>query len=151
MKAHKITNPLWLGQIAPRIEAFIKKMDIACFSYPAFFTYLQGCIQYGGNHSEVWVVFDDANEPVAIMHFFVKGLPYVGVVCCDFVYSWTPNKEPFQLLADEYIEFGKRSRCLFYEGCAINDRVYKIISKAFDDRGYDLKNTGIINFLGRKK
>lgn len=149
MKATQIKNPVWLGQIAPRIEKFVRKLGVESMTYETLYAYLSNSIQYGGGGSEFWVVFNNAT-PIAAMHFFVRGLPYRGVVCCDFVYSWTNHKGAFQLLADEYMEFGKKMRCPYYEGYAIDERVFRIVNKAFKDRGYDLNNTGMINFLGRK-
>jgi len=151
MKALKITNALWLGQIGNMIADFNKIIDIETIGYEQLFTYFANTVQFGRDLVEFWVVFDDENKPVAFAHWMVKGLPHRGVVYCDFIYSASKDPAIADTLMTEFEEFGKRSRCSYGEGDATNDVTFRLFSKIAEKRGYDVKRTKQINFLMRKK
>jgi hypothetical protein len=149
MKLYKITNPLWLTAIAPRVDEFIKKIDIDGITYDSMMVYLRQCVQFGGTVNEFWVVVDE--EPVAFANFGVRGLPHIGKVMCDYIYSWSKSHEPVMMLMGEFAEFGKRNRCLIYEGDAISEFTFRAFRKAASKLGYELKKRENIQFMGRKK
>uniref|UniRef100_A0A6H1ZNF4 Acetyltransferase n=1 Tax=viral metagenome TaxID=1070528 RepID=A0A6H1ZNF4_9ZZZZ len=151
MKALKITNTLWLGQIGNLIADFNKIIDIETIGYEQLFTYFSNTVQFGGNLFEFWVVFDDENKPAAFAHWLVRALPHRGVVYCDFIYSASKSPEIANLLMTEFEEFGKRSRCTIGEGDATDEVTFRLFSKISEKRGYDVKRTKRINFLMRKK
>lgn len=150
MKALKITNPLWLGQLGPKIESFVKKIKVAGITYESLYAYFVQSIQYGGEMSEFWVVFDNG-QPVAFAHWLVRGLPHIGKVYCDFIYSWTKQKEPASLLLDEFINFGKKHRAPIYEGDATSEVTFRVFRKIAHTKGYDLEKSNHVNFVGRKR
>jgi hypothetical protein len=152
MKALKITNPLWLGQIGPKIDSFVKKINVAGITYESLYSYFAQSIQHGGEMSEFWCVFDEEQrQPVAFAHWLVRGLPHIGKVYCDFVYSWTKQREPASLLIDKFIDFGKKHRSPIYEGDAINEITFRLFRKTAHDKGYGLEKSGHVNFVGRKR
>jgi len=151
MKAFKITNTLWLGGISNIISDFYKKIDIETIGYEQLFTYFANTVQFGGILAEFWVVFDDDKIPAAFAHWMIKGLPHRGVVYCDFIYSTSKNPEVADMLIVEFLEFSKRSRCVYLEGDAINEALFRLFSKVAEKHGYIIKRTKQVNFLTRKK
>jgi hypothetical protein len=107
-------------------------------------------VQYGGDTVEFWVV-QDGNETVAFALWSVRPLPYVGTVYCHFIHSWNRAREPVELLLDEFIKFGTKNNCLYYQADSLSEGLFRVFRKAASKRGYELEKTGVINFLGRKK
>ncbi len=151
MKALKITNALWLGQIGNLIADFHKIIDIEIIGYEQLFTYFANTVQFGRDIVEFWVVFDDDNTPLAFAHWMVKGLPHRGVAYCDFIYSISKKPEAADSLLSEFGEFAIRNRCPYLEGDATNETTFRLFSKVAEKRGYTIKRTKQINFLSRKK
>ena len=149
-KIIKITQPEWLGYLAPQIKSFVDKAPTPTITYETLYTYFTRTVQYGGSVAEFHVVLKD-KEPLAFAHWFVCDLPHRGVVFCDYVYSWNTLRQPVQMLLDKFIEFGKEKRAPIYKGTAINDRVFRVFRKAASKRGYELDVTPLIDFIGRKK
>jgi len=150
MKVIKITNPLWLGQIGPKLDAFVKKISVQGIGYESFYSYIVNAIQFGGNLSEFWVAMDK-NKPVAFAHWLVRGLPHVGTVYCDFIHSWTKDQKAISLLLDEFARFGEKNHAPLYEGDTINETIYRLFRKLVGEKGYDIEKSGVINFIGRKR
>lgn len=150
MKALKITNPLWLGSIGPHINDFTKEVPVPGITYESLYSYFANSIQFGRDMAEFWVVID-GEVPVAFAHWFVRGLPAIGKVFCDWVYSWTKDSNVLSLLLDEYEKFGMRHHAVLFEGEAINDVVFRAFRKACNKKGYELTTNSRINFIARKK
>lgn len=144
----KISNPNWLGILAPQIKVFCEKIDLPTITYETLYTYFLRTIQHGGKAIEFWVVLRD-NEPVAFGHWFVAGLPHRGVVSCDYIHSWNRMREPIQLLLDKFIEFGKTNHAPIYTGTATNETVFRVFRKAALKIGYKLEKTKLVDFMGR--
>lgn len=146
----RITNPLWVGQIAKMVADATAKVENPTVTYETLYAYFCQTVQFGGERAEFWVAFS-GKEPIAIAHWYVKGLPYRGVVTCDFIASWNRMADPIGKLADKFIEFGMKHNAPYYEGNATNEALFKVIKKAAGRKGYDLQRTPRIHFLGRKK
>jgi hypothetical protein len=71
MKATKITNPLWLGSIAPVIQKVTEKINIPTMTYETLYSFFVQTVQYGGDTVEFWVV-QDGNETVAFALWSVR-------------------------------------------------------------------------------
>ena len=156
MKLQKITEPRWLGMIGPRINEYVKFLKEQHISYESLFTYLAMSIQGGRREppahdvSEFWVV-NNEGKPKAFAHWFVRPVPHIGKVYMDGIYSWAKTPRVVSMLIDEFLEFGKRHRCSIYEADCINEKVFDIIEKYVNEKGYDFKNTGSIHAIGRKR
>ena len=150
MKAVRITNPLWLGQIGPRVAEYVKKVEIAGVSYETLYNYLAQSIQLGGDNSEFWVVYDN-EEAVAFGHFVVKGMPYHGMVSCDNLYKWTKKNHPVDILTEKFIEFGKSRRSPIYEVICPNEKVFEMVERMGGKRGYAFTKQGGVGAIGRKE
>lgn len=166
MEAIKITNPQWLGYIAPRIAEFAAKLNVAGISYETLYTYFVNSVQHslkveiqnkddGGpkleDMSEFWVVLEEDGTPVGFAHWYVRGLPHVGKVMCDSIYSWGKNREIFRKLLDEFEDFGRRHRATIYECDALNDAVVRLYNSAAKSKGYNLKVTSLRHCVMEKE
>lgn len=158
LKKVKITNPFYLGTVAPFISDFLKKVPIPGVTYESLYTYFANTVQHGAasmdanvrNKAEFWVVFED-DAPIAFAHWFVKGLPTIGMVHCDFIYSWQRKKDPANLLLDEFKRFGEDHRAQIWEADATNKAVYEVLKRACESRGMVVTETGQINFVVTRK
>jgi len=149
-KAIKITNPLYLGQIGPMIDKFNKIIKIEGITYESLYSYFAQNIQFGGDKVEFWVVYEGDN-PVGFGSWFVRGLPYIGRVCCDFLYSSNRKREPVELLVDEFEKFGLKHRAPLYEAYAISEELFRVHKLAATRKGYEVTRLKTVNFVGRKK
>jgi hypothetical protein len=145
----KITNPNWMGILAPQIKTFCDKAGVPTITYETLYTYFLRTVQQGGEFAEFWVVFKN-EEPIAFAHWFVSDLPHRGLVYCDYLHSWNRMREPAQMLLDEFINFGKKKHSPIYKGTAINQAVFRVFRKAAAKRGYQLEVTPLVDFIGRK-
>ena len=145
----RVTNPEYLGYLAPSVKTFCEKAPIPTITYETLYTYFLRTVQRGGDIAEFWVVFRD-KEPLAFAHWFVCDLPHRGLVFCDFIHSWNRMREPVQMLLDKFLEFGRRNNAPIYKGTAINEAVFRVFRKAATKRGYKLHITPLVDFIGRK-
>ncbi len=154
MKAIKITNPLWLGAVAPRVETYVKKLNLPGTTYETYYAYYTTIIQYGGDASELWIAFNEEEPPEAIGYacWFVKGLPFIGTVQLESIHVWDNKyKGAFNLLMGELIEFSKRMRAPILEADCRNEGVVRLFGRACDKFGYDLNRSTKVTCIARKK
>ena len=149
-KALKITNLLYLGQIGPIIDKFNKKINIEGVTYESLYSYFAQNIQFGGDRVEFWVVYGD-ETPVGFANWSVRGLPYIGRVCCNYLYSSNRMREPVELLVNEFEKFGLKHRAPLYEAYAITEELFRVHKLAATRKGYEVTRLKTVNFVGRKK
>jgi hypothetical protein len=143
---------LWLVNIAPRIDAFVKETtQRANVNYQSLYAYFSHIIQYGGDTCEFHISLKDS-DAVAFASWHVMALPYVGTVHFDYIYSWGRDRKATSALVGEFIEFGKRNRCKMYEGVAINQRLFKGLGYELGkiNGSYQIKKTDQVNFIFNK-
>lgn len=150
LKLIKLTNPNYLGYLAPQIKAFTDRLQSPTITYETLYTYFTRTIQLGNQFAEFWMV-SQGEEPVAFAHWFVCDLPHRGLVFCDYIYSWNRMRQPVQMLVDKFLEFGKEKHAPLYKGTALNEAVFRVFRKAASKRGYMLHKTDLVDFIGRKK
>jgi len=149
LKSVKITQTLWLNVIADKIDAFARKMKVPSIFPQTLATYFHSTIQYGGDKAEFWVVFED-EQPVAFAHFFVRGLPHIGVVYCDFIHSWTNDREAVMMLLREIDKFATKNRATLLEGDVLNQRLYTHFERVGASIGWKPTKNNIINFMAKR-
>ena len=149
LKLQRITNPLYLGNIAPSILKFVEKVKPVGITYETLYSYLAASIQLGDGRSEFWVAFNEG-EPVAFAHWLVLPLPHIGKVCCDLIMSWNRKREPVEHLLDKFLEFGVKNRSPLYEGYFANESIFRVFRKAMHKKGVSVEKTETINAIGRK-
>ena len=161
-KISKVNNPEFLGALNEEIIKFAAKVDIPGITYQTLWTYFYQSIQRsylqeqanGKAEEEFWVVYtEEENKPVTIHafgHWYKKGMPDIGKVYCDWIYSWNTSKIPAQMIIDKFLKFGEAHHCPWFEYDAINERVYKVLKSAAEKRNYEIKRQPRINCIGRK-
>jgi hypothetical protein len=149
LKLIKITQPEWLGYLAPQIKIFTEKLGITTITYETLFTYFLKTIQHGGDIAEFWVVFKE-DKPIAFAHWFISSLPHRGLVSCDYINSWNRMREPVEMLMERFIEFGKEKNAPLYSGTATNETLFRVFRKAFKKFGIELDRMEWVEFIGRK-
>ena len=161
----KVVNPELLSALNSEVIKFAEKMDLDGVTSQSLWLYFYESIQRSVIQEnsgmpiteEFWVVYtidDDTTGTIAIhafSHWFKQGLPHVGSVYCDFMYSWNTAKKPASMLINKFVEFGKRHHCPWYEFDAVNERVYTVFKKAAEKRGYEIKRRPRVNCIGREK
>ena len=150
MKAIKVTNPIWLGEIAPRINDYSNKIKIRGIDYESMYSYLRNVVQFGGDMAELFVVLDTA-KPVAFANWSIRPLPYVASAGIENIYKWVKNTEPVELLIKEYINFGLKKRCVNYYARCNNKYISKLLNNYCEDYGYTFTDTGAIECVMRKE
>jgi hypothetical protein len=151
MKAVKITNPIWLGEIAPRVKDFIDRIiKMRGYTYETLYTYLSNTIQFGGNNAEFWVVMDNG-KPVAFASWYIKPLPWSGAVHFDTIYKWSGGNDVIKALVDEFIAFGQKNKAPVLTAGSYNKAVIKLLERECDKRGYSCSDTGCKTLLMEKK
>jgi len=150
MKAVKITNPIWLGEIAPRIKDFIDRIiKMRGYTYETLYTYLANTIQFGGDRGEFWVVLHD-NKPVAFASWYVKPLPWSGAVHLETIYKWGGGHDVVKILADEFIKFGQKHKAPVLTAGSYNKAVIKLLERGCKKMGYSCSDTGCKTFIMEK-
>ena len=154
MKAHKITNPLAIGQVAPLIIKFAQRVQETSglfngIVYESIYAYAARVAQFGGDKAEFWVALD-GDKPVGFAIWRVMDLPHIGKVYCDALYNDTRNQKAISGLYSEFIEFGKRHRALIYQFDAINEKVGEHFKHVLSKLGVECVDSGAKNYIGRK-
>lgn len=153
LKTQKIDNPLYIGQVAPLVYQFFKRVErnpsIKGISYESLTTYFTNIIQFGGDMSEFHVVIGD-NKPVAFAMWRVLGPPHYGVSFCEYIYNITKTSEPMEMLCKEFIKFGEKHNTPYYGFMTVNDAVARRLKSYALKYNYELSDMGIRNFIGRK-
>lgn len=152
-KVIKITNPLFVGEIAPLIQNFFarvtKNNQWHGISYETIYTYLTNIVQFGGETNELWVAFLDS-KPIAFAAFRLCLVPHFGKVSCDYLFKTVKEHEPATLLGKEFIKFGEKHKAPYYVFEAIDESQAKLFKKRLRDVGVEMKETSIIHLIGRK-
>jgi hypothetical protein len=157
IKVIKIENPEYIGVIAPFINGFLEKVAIPGVTYESLYTFLSQTVQMGQaqkhmglrDTQELWVVLD-GKKPLAFARWFVMGLPYLGCVSCDIIYSWNRKAEPVKLLIEKFRQFSYDHRSPMGYIDAHNEALFKVFKKYAEEYGYEVNRTEKVNFTVRK-
>lgn len=150
-KAAKVTNPVWVGNLAPFIKKYLDLFRPDGITYESLYAYFCQLVQFGGNVSELWAVVDEDGSPMAFAQWQVKSLPYIGTVEINYIYNWSKKNEAVKLLMDEYEDFSLRCRASIGYGNAANPRLLEYWKKVAEKRGYKFKTQPFINFVMGKR
>lgn len=152
----KITNPNYVGVIAPLIMRFHKRVKESSgmydgIRYETLFSYLTKLVQMGGDRAEVWVAYNEENHPVGFSAWHVMDLPHIGKVFCPCLFNDTRNQTYIKELYEEFIQFGRRHRCPLYQYYAVNEKVGEYFRRILRKLGVNSKQTGGIEYIGREE
>lgn len=148
----KLTNPLYIGTIAPMIDDFYKKALSQSakkgISYESLYSYLINVVQNAGNLAEVWVGVKD-NEPVAFASWNVLGWPFFGTVYCSCIYNKSKDREITIKLTEQFIQFAKEKKAPYIVFEVHNDVTGRFFTKLLKEMDIVIEPTGITQFIGR--
>lgn len=145
----KITNPLYLGNLGPRIQNYVKKLDILGITYETMYSYFVDTIQRWGNIREFWVAYKN-NEPAGFAHWFVLGPPHIGKTMMDEFHSWSKDIKIAEKLLDEWEAFGAKHNCPLYETSVINKTILRYAKMRAQKRNYKLIESERTHFVMRR-
>ena len=148
MKLSQVTNPAWVAYLAPLVEQYCKKAAFPNTSYHAMVTYLQASVQNPNVPTELWVVVDDENEPIAFAHWGIKGMPFVATVHCDAMYS--SDKEAVGPLMEQLGKYADHNNCVWFSGDIAKRKAAEAVLKRGRDYGLEFIVTPLVYVLGRK-
>lgn len=146
VRAQKVSNAFYLGQIGDKINEFYKKIKVRGITYESLFSYFQHTVQLGGDIKEFWVAWEDG-KVVGFAHWLVHGWPHVATCYCDFIYNWSKNPDVALALIKEFEAFGKKRNCVYFEGDAINKTVFRRFKKIIEEKEYVAEESGHVNFI----
>lgn len=156
----KITNPNYLGVIAPLVMRFHKRVKESSgiydgIRYETLFSYLVQVVQTGKgtpeDMMEVWVAYNEEDFPVGFACWNVRGLPHIGKVFCSMLFNDTRNQTYIKELYEEFIQFGRRHRCPLYSYWSSNRKVGDYFRNILDKMGVEMTETGAIEYVGRER
>ena len=150
MKAIKITSVAWLPQLAEHIEKLCKRINVPGIHGPNYYAFIAQGIQFGGNFREFWTIWDE-DKPIALAMWSVLGLPHIGKVYCDCMYSWTKDRQPVDMLVDEFIGFAERHRAIWYSADFVSKATVRLFTNRMEAKGFVGGPSGRINLCGRRK
>jgi hypothetical protein len=150
IKSIKITNPLWLPMLSPRIKDLADRLKSPAIRYEGLFTYFQQAVQFGSQVREFVTVFS-GDSPIGFAHWYVAPLPHVGMVICDFTHMWASHKTAANTIMEEYKKFGQRNNCPFYKFQALDERRFRFFDALCKKHGIDLTLQDYVCGLGRVK
>jgi hypothetical protein len=149
MKLFKITNPLWVANLAPHIQKMITKLALPNVDYYALVTHYQQIAQAGGDRAELYVVVDEDQIPIAFANWVLKPMPFVGTAYLEFIYSRKVGAAEMLLL--EFNKFAERFNSPFIM-CDIGNsgKLIKHFKKLAKKHNVDLVEAPTVTFLARK-
>lgn len=155
MKVQKITNPLYVGEIAELIMKFYKRASETAglyqgMTYESIYTYLARVVQMGSDKAELWVSYDE-DKPVGFASWRVMDLPHIGKVYCECMYNDTRNQKSVIGLYEQFVEFGRKHRAPIYQFDAIHEKIGERASHVFSKLGVNFIDSGAKNYIGREK
>ena len=150
MKAIKITNPVWLGEVAPKINDYTDKVKVQGIDYVSMFQYFRNVVQFGGDMAEFWVVMD-GGKPVAFSSWSVRQLPYVASALMENAYKWVRDHKPVELLTEEFFNFALKHRCTTYYARCNNKYIAKLLDNISQKNKLTFDSTGAIECIMKKE
>lgn len=145
----KITNPLWMQTIAPRVAEYVKRLDLPGVTYESMQTYLTGVVQFGGDLAEFWMAFKD-KQPAGFCCWMVLGPPNVGVAHCDQIHVWEDDRKISKGLIARFISWAQEKRCPFIHGLLSTDKVADHFTEIGKEYGIQTIRTEQVVLYGRK-
>ena len=122
IKLLKITNPMWMQALAPRVVSYCEKINSPNLTYESMMTYLTHVVQFGGDMSEFWVAFKD-DAPVGFCLWCTMGMPYIGTVHCDQLHIWDKDPEISREFLKQLLKYAESKRAPFIHGLMVNSKV----------------------------
>lgn len=149
LKAIRLTNPNYVGTLAPHIQQYIKRIKPIGITYETLYTYFVNCVQFGGEKVEFWVAYLD-DKPVGFALFMVAGLPHFSKVHCDHFYTWAKDKQVTEAFIEEFAKFAVRFKANFLNGIVQDEATYRRFRKIAEKLGFSVLEDNKKIFIVRK-
>ena len=149
MNLFKITNPLWVANLAPLIQKMITRLALPNIDYYALITHYQGIAQLGHSNAELYVVTEgDEGFPIAFANWIIRSVPFVGTAYLEFIYSQKVGAAEELLLQFKKFADQRNSPYLM---CDIgnNGKLIKHFRKIATKNGVKLTEAPTVTFLAR--
>jgi len=112
VKLVKINNAMFIANIAPMVQEFVKRIDLPNVSYEGMVYVLQTRAQYGGNASEVWIAHEDEGY-LGWASWHVCEAPLVATVYMDYIYSKSNRRDVALLFAKQFMQFADERNAIW--------------------------------------
>jgi len=147
MKLYRLTQPLWLGNVAPLVKKYSGKgIDLP---YESLWEYFCNVVQYGRLTECFSAVCDDDLKAVAFAHFGIEPPPYHGTITLKHIYS--DDKEATLLLCDDMIQFGLENRCTQIMSYSPNRKVQNHFAAILKTKKYNLEPVKRFHWIAKKE
>jgi hypothetical protein len=149
MNLFKITNPLWVANLAPLIQKMITRLALPNIDYYALITHYQNIVQLGGDTAELYVATEDDGIPIAFANWVIRSMPYVGTAYLEFIYSKKVGAAEELLL--EFKRFSDKHNSPYIQ-CEIgnNGKLIKHFRKIATKHKVNLVEAPTVTFLAKK-
>ena len=146
----KISNPLYVANLAPLITDFLEKVNLRNINVYSMIALFQRTAQLGGEMVELWACIEE-NEPVGFGHWGIRDLPLVGTVHLDFVYCKGNRKDLVKQLVGEFVNFGVRRHSPWYTCDVVNNpKLISHLTNLAHELGIEEFSQPYVPFIGRK-
>lgn len=148
MKLFKITNPLWVANLAPLIQKMIKRLELPNIDYYALVTHYQQMVQLGNMNAELYVVINENQLPIAFANWVIKSTPFVGTAYLEFIYSQKIGAAE-QLLLEFKRWAAERNSPYLMCDIGNNGKLIKHFRKIATKNGVKLTEAPTVTFLAK--
>lgn len=113
IKIVKVNNPNWVANLGPLVQDFCEKIDMPNINFYSVIAYFQRTAQIGGELAELWTAFED-DIPIGFAHWCVRGIPLVGTVYLDYLYSKANKREVVKKFIEQFLRYGAKHNSPWY-------------------------------------
>ncbi|RKZ04917.1 hypothetical protein DRQ25_16815 [Candidatus Fermentibacteria bacterium] len=147
MKILRITEPRYLGVVAPLVNEYSKKAGL---QYESLWTFFCNVVQNGRRMACFTMVFDEG-KAVAFAQYEIEQLPYIGTITLKHIYNSSDTAEPTKLLCAEIANFGLEHRCTQIVSHSPNRKVQNHFATIFKEQGYNLEPVKRFHWIVKKE
>lgn len=149
MEAVKLTNPNYIGTLAPYIQQYIKRIKPIGITYETLYTYFVNCVQFGDERIEFWVYYMD-EKPVGFALWMVAGSPHFSKVHIDHFYTWAKDAKVTEAFLQKFIKFANKHRATYLNGIVQNEVIYRRFKRIAEKYGFKVLEDEKKIFVVRK-
>jgi hypothetical protein len=148
----KITNPLFVANLAPLVIEFLEKVEVKNMNVHSFVAQLQRTAQIGGNVAELWAVIDETDGPIGFAHWHIMDIPSVGTVNFDYCFCKGNRKDIVKELFMEFLSFGEKNNSPWYVYNLFNHpKLVSHVKNLMMECGMEMSEQPFISYIGRRK
>ena len=112
VKLTKINNPMFIANIGPMVQEFVKRIEVPNVSYEAMVYLLQNRVQFGGDAAEVWLAQNETDY-LGWAAWRLCDAPLVSTVYMDYIYTKGNRKDVSTMFAKEFTKFAEKNNAIW--------------------------------------